>query len=232
MSDSEEDNVLLRIEAAVQEAVSNLIPQKSRVAYETTYSRFEEWRSKQNVNCFNEKVMLAYFLEKSKIVKPSTLWSVYSMLRTMISINKNLDLSKYTNLIAFLKRQSEGYRAKKSKSFSKENIEKFLTTANDEDYLMQKVVLIIGITGVCRRQELLNLKVNDVEDLGEFMKIMLPITKTKVPHEFTVTKGHFKDLNLVDMVRKYATLRPYHTPHARFFINYKKGRCTIAAIQK
>jgi hypothetical protein len=113
MSDSEEDNVLERIEAAAQEAVSNLIPQKSRVAYETTYSRFEEWRSKQKVNCINEKVMLAYFVEKSKIVKPSTLWSVYSMLRTMISINKNLDLSKYTNLIAFLKRQSEGYRAKK-----------------------------------------------------------------------------------------------------------------------
>jgi hypothetical protein len=135
MSDSDEDNVLERIEAAV----SNLIPQKSRVAYETTYSRFEEWRSKQKVNCINEKVMLAYFLEKSKIVKPSTLWSVYSMLRTMISINKNLDLSKYTNLIAFLKRQSEGYRAKKSKSFSKQNIEKFLTTANDEDYLMEKV---------------------------------------------------------------------------------------------
>jgi hypothetical protein len=41
MSDSE-DNVLERIEAAAQEAVSNLIPQKSRVAYETTYSRFEE----------------------------------------------------------------------------------------------------------------------------------------------------------------------------------------------
>jgi hypothetical protein len=76
-SDSEEDNVLGRIEAVAQEAVSNLIPQKSRVAYETTYSRFEEWRSKQKVNCINEKVMLAYFLEKSKIVKPSTLWSVY-----------------------------------------------------------------------------------------------------------------------------------------------------------
>jgi hypothetical protein len=61
MSDSEEDNVLERIEAAAQEAVSNLIPQKSRVVYETTYSRFEEWRSKQKVNCINEKVMLAYF---------------------------------------------------------------------------------------------------------------------------------------------------------------------------
>jgi ribosome biogenesis protein Nip4 len=33
-----------------------------------------------------------------------------------------------------------------------------------------QVVLIIGITGACRRQELLNLKVNDIEDLGEFMK--------------------------------------------------------------
>jgi hypothetical protein len=90
MSDSEEDNVLERIEAAAQEAVSNLIPRRLR----DTYSRFEEWRSKQKVNCINEKVMLAYFLEKSKIVKLSTLWSVYSMLRTMISINKNLDLSK------------------------------------------------------------------------------------------------------------------------------------------
>jgi hypothetical protein len=69
MSDSEEDNVLERIEAAAQEAVSNLIPQKSRVAYETTYSRFEEWKSKQKVNCINETVMLAYFLEKSKIVE-------------------------------------------------------------------------------------------------------------------------------------------------------------------
>jgi hypothetical protein len=58
MSDSEEDNVLERIVAAAQEAVSNLIPQKSRVAYETTYSRFE-----QKVNCINEKVMLAYFAE-------------------------------------------------------------------------------------------------------------------------------------------------------------------------
>jgi hypothetical protein len=55
MSDSEEDNVLERIEAAAQEAVSNLIPQKSRVAYETTYSRFEEWRSKQKVICCMRK---------------------------------------------------------------------------------------------------------------------------------------------------------------------------------
>jgi integrase len=62
------------------------------------------------------------------------------------------------------------------------------------------------------------------------MKIILPITKTKVPREFTVTKGHFKDLNLVDMVRKYATLRPSHTPHARFFINYKKRRCTVQPV--
>jgi hypothetical protein len=58
----------------------------------------------------------------------------------------------------------------------------------------------------------------------------LPITKTKVPREFTVTKGHFKDLNLVDMVRKYATLRASHTPHARLFINYKKGRCTVQPV--
>mgnify|MGYP005986897307 FL=1 len=78
--------------------------------------------------------MLCYFLEKSKIVQPSTLCSML-----IISINTHLDLSKNSNLIAFLDLQSEEYRAEKSKSFTKQDIEKFLKSVNDEDRLMQKI---------------------------------------------------------------------------------------------
>jgi hypothetical protein len=67
---------------------------------------------------------------------------------------------------------------------------------------------------------------NPKASVRKILKSFLQQQMTKI----TVTKGHFKDLNLVDMVRKYATLRPSHTPHARFFISYKKGRCTVQPV--
>jgi hypothetical protein len=70
----------------------------------------------------NEKVLLAYFENMSKMYKSSRLWAFYSMLRAMISMKKNVDISKYGQLIAFLKRQAE---PKKSKVFSKNEIARF-----------------------------------------------------------------------------------------------------------
>jgi hypothetical protein len=87
----------------------------------------------------HEKVMLAYFMQRSKLLKPSTMWSEYSKLRTTIYLNKKVDISKFNNLIAFLKRQSEGYRGKKSKVFTMDEVHAFLKEANDETYLMLKV---------------------------------------------------------------------------------------------
>jgi hypothetical protein len=83
--------------------------------------------------------MLAYFMQRSKLLKPSTMWSEYSKLRTTIYLNKKVDISKFNNLIAFLKRQSEGYRGKKSKVFTKDEVHAFLKETNDETYLMLKV---------------------------------------------------------------------------------------------
>jgi hypothetical protein len=74
------------------------------------------------------KVMLAYFMQRSKLLKPSTIY-----------LNKKVDISKFNNLIAFLKRQSEGYRGKKSKVFTKDEVHAFLKEGNDETYLMLKV---------------------------------------------------------------------------------------------
>jgi hypothetical protein len=48
-------------------------------------------------------------------------------------------LLKYGQLIAFLKRQAEGYKSKKSKVFSKNEIARFLKEASDDNFLFTKV---------------------------------------------------------------------------------------------
>lgn len=85
-------------------------------------------------------MLLAYFLERSQTLNsPSSLWCEYSMLRTTISINDNEDISKYLKLHAFLKRKNDGYQQKKSNIFTREEINRFLTDAPDENYLLIKV---------------------------------------------------------------------------------------------
>jgi hypothetical protein len=87
----------------------------------------------------SEKVVLAYFAEQSEKLKPSSLWCRYSMLRTMVSIKIKIDISQYHQVVAFLKRKSEGYRPKKSCIFCKEEIHQFLKEMNDKDFLFMKV---------------------------------------------------------------------------------------------
>jgi PP-loop superfamily ATP-utilizing enzyme len=51
----------------------------------------------------------------------------------------NIDISQYHQVVAFLKRKSEGYRPKKSCIFCKEKIHQFLKEMNDKDFLFMKV---------------------------------------------------------------------------------------------
>jgi hypothetical protein len=60
------------------------------------------------------------------------------MIRSSLIVNTHIDISKYPKLMAFLKRNSDGYQAKKSKVLTRDQMEIFLSEANDE-YLMIKV---------------------------------------------------------------------------------------------
>lgn len=72
-------------------------------------------------------------------MKSSTLWANYSMLKATLSIRHNVDISKYLKLRALLKRQADGYKLKKSKILTKEQINKFIQEAPDKECLMIKV---------------------------------------------------------------------------------------------
>ncbi|CAI6366167.1 unnamed protein product [Macrosiphum euphorbiae] len=148
------------------------------------------------------------------------------MLKTTINMKHNINIGTYPKLQAFLKRKSTGFKSKKSKVLTSTDIKKFIDEAPNIQYLVTKVVLIFGITGACRREELSNITINDIQDFGSMLHIKLPYTKTNCSRSFTI-EGEFYDI-----FKKYIDLRPANVQSDRFFLNYKNGKCTKQVIGK
>lgn len=125
-----------------QKATLDLLPWKSKDAYEKVFADFNNWKEKSGVKgAINEEVLLAYFYNVNKKFAASSLWTKYSMLKTTLKVYRNIDISKYSKLIAFLKSKCRTYKPKKAKILENKHITQFLKEAPDEKYLMMKVTL-------------------------------------------------------------------------------------------
>ncbi|PSN56030.1 hypothetical protein C0J52_21359, partial [Blattella germanica] len=132
-------------------------------------------------------------------------------------------ISQYKKLYSLLKRKSVGYNGKKeAKVFSTDEIKTFTDEAPDNTHLLIKVVLILGVMGACRRQELHDLKFDDVQYLGSSLLVSIPNSKTDVSRAFTVTGIYY------GICKKYMNLRPEACKSQYFFfVNYYCGKCTV-----
>lgn len=120
--------------------VNYLLPTKSSIVYQAAYQKFIRWCDEKNVHNYSERALLEYFfeLETKMKMKSSTMWSQYSMIRSLLNIKHGVDISKYLQLRAYLKKQNEGHVPKKSRGFTKEQFEQFLYEASDERCLGHK----------------------------------------------------------------------------------------------
>ncbi|KAK4882654.1 hypothetical protein RN001_005973 [Aquatica leii] len=148
-------------------AINNLLPEKSKNMYEKEYEKFMAWCATKNVTIVTENVTIAFFETISKQYKSSTLWKIYSMLRSVLNIRQNIDISKFL----------AGYEPKKSHILEYAYIEAFVKEAPDCDYLAVKFVLIMGYSGACRRDELANLSIKYKAD-----SVFVAISNTKTKH--------------------------------------------------
>lgn len=48
-----------------QEVVDNLLPEKSKCRYNSTYENFIRWQKEKKTTSFSENVLLSYFSEKA-----------------------------------------------------------------------------------------------------------------------------------------------------------------------
>ncbi|RZC40002.1 Phage integrase domain containing protein [Asbolus verrucosus] len=144
------------------------------------------------------------------------------MLKSTLQIYEGSDISKYKQLIAFLKKQNEGYEPKKSKVLTFEQIMKFLNDTSNESYLFMKVALIFALNGAIRGEEFRLLTLNDIEDNESVIIVTLRNAKTK-KRVFTMTS----EANGIELYPKYRKLRPQNTGHSRFFVCYRNGKWTV-----
>ena len=132
--------LMRNFEKEAELVLNDLLPLKSKQLYLKTYEDFMEWK-KANSAFFDESVFLVYFQELSKKLKLPTLWSIWSKLRTTLSLKERVNIENYHNLKTYLSNKNKGYQPKKSKTFTIADVNKFLNLADDTIYLSIKVCL-------------------------------------------------------------------------------------------
>ncbi|KAJ8668544.1 hypothetical protein QAD02_010207 [Eretmocerus hayati] len=146
------------------------------------------------------------------------------MIKKMLLVKKNVDISSYSKLISFIKNKNVGQIRKKAKVFTKTEMDRFLTSAPDDNCLHLKVAAILGLCGATRREELYNLLVSHVIDKNTHFVITLHDTKSNKNRIFTVNEPYCQ------VIRKYISLRPANPKTESFFLNFKEGKCSNQAI--
>lgn len=137
---------LRKMSSNLPEGISNaskeevqFLPNKSYNRYVCVYDKFLKWQKSQKTDSFNEEVILAYFTEIGNTLKPSTLWCIYSMLKSTIFCNHNVNIGQYDRLTTFLRNKNKGFHSTKGNMFTAKEIRKFLNEAPDDEYLGIKV---------------------------------------------------------------------------------------------
>lgn len=87
-------------------------------------------------------------------------------------------------------------------------------------------MVIFGIAGCCRGDEITQVLVNHITQEGNTLLVDIPKTKTSKPRQFTI------NAELSATVKKYWNLRSDDLNTTRFFINYQNGKCTKQVIGK
>ncbi|XP_023310451.1 uncharacterized protein LOC111691604 [Anoplophora glabripennis] len=223
-------NIMEQILKKAEKARESLIPSKSEAVYQKEYKIYLEWLTRNNVmpKDATETVLLAYFQELSETYSPNSLWTKWSMLKSKVNIHEKRDIAKFNELEAFLKRKSKSYKPKKSAVLSPNDVIRFLKNAPNEIHLLHKVVLIMGYFGGCRSQELLNMKISDIEDRDSVMVVNVPESKTGVSKKFTIVDE--KEFSALPLLRLYMSLRPKGIE--RFFLRFRQNKCTSQLIGK
>ncbi len=170
----------------------------------------------------------------------STLWQAFSCLSKYFLVYHSICLKDNLLLKQFLKDKSKTHLPKKSQVLSKEHIDEYLETVTCDPIILQKkCAVVLGISGMMRISELVNLCFEDIKMEGEVFIVTIVHSKTDqaqkgfqfhvVPPLFIHIKNYF-DL-FVDIPkcgRIFRSLNPLTRKFSKSFI----GKNTLGKIPR
>lgn len=212
-------DVLLCADATLEK----LMPDKSQARYRQEFEKFREWCATHSVPAgyYSENVLLAYVEEISRKYSAGSMWSKFSMLRSSILTLGGKDLGELPRIVKFVKKISKAHSAKKSLTFTRDQINEFMRDAPDEANLPVKVATVFGLFGACRKGELANLLLSDVTDSVNHLLVRITEGKTGA-RSFAVLPDGLA-INGVELYRRYVSLRPVDAP-PRLFLCFRGGK--------
>jgi hypothetical protein len=77
------------------------LPEKLKERYIMAYEKLLKLRKINKTKLFSENVFLTNFNKLSLDIKPFTLWSIYSMLKSMKNMKHNINVGTYLKLQVF-----------------------------------------------------------------------------------------------------------------------------------
>lgn len=89
---------------------------------------------------------------------------------------------------------------------------------------------MMGVFGGLRRDEMVKMTIDDLQDKGSALLVNVPETKTYKAKGFTIVEEEV--IGALKLVRQYAALRPTGMRERRFFLAYRNNRCTVQPVGK
>lgn len=117
------------------------LPKKSTNRYMQVYNAYKKWKAEnlKSLSVNEENNLLVYFKKLLETVKPSTLWSVWSMLRKTLGTRDNINISNFLSLNSYIKNTNKGYKPQRALVLRWHHIMQYMTEASDFTDLSKKV---------------------------------------------------------------------------------------------
>ncbi|HEY0749590.1 MAG TPA: tyrosine-type recombinase/integrase [Chitinophagaceae bacterium] len=205
------------------------VPMKSREIYLKHYLDFRKYLKDHNTETISENTLLAYMrhLLETKIV--STCWTIYSCLKKMIRVNDGINISQWPMVTDVLKTKAATHLKKKAKIFKREEVDRFLKDAPNDQYLEDKLALLLGLHGGLRTEEYLILNIEDIEMRQDYLKVTVRQRKTDQAGNgsaFIAVKNEAEHQCPLYYFQQYLIGRNQLSSEGRLFMQKRKGKFT------
>lgn len=189
----------------------DLQSESTKRGYQRAIKAYEDYR---NGRPHAESLVLAFINDQSNTKAPTTLWTMYSLVKKYLLLECNFDLGAAAAISDFLKTLNRHHKKKKASAFDRDQLFDFFRNAPSTGRdLVVKLVAITGYYGGLRSCELVALCWEDINFAQEGILVRISRSKTdqagvgatkllpKLSEEalcpvfyFTKYKDHFSEL--------------------------------------